>query len=208
LNNVHSARPSIRPAAARIRPDVLRADAGDDRDRTLIAAIAAGDEAAFREIHARYYRRVARFTRRITRCSDLVEEITNDTLWAIWRCAPRFKGTSRVSTWIMGIAYHLSMKMLRATRRRWALEEPMRDLIEETREPWSETEVCEWVGAALVRLPEEQRTVLELFYHFGHSCQEIADRVNCPRNTVKTRMYYGRRMLRRLLPSLAGSKNA
>jgi RNA polymerase sigma-70 factor, ECF subfamily len=197
---------SIGPAAGIIRdvPSLLQANAGNDRDRTLIAAIAAGDEAAFREIHSRYYWRVARFTRRITRCSELIEEITNDTLWAIWRCAPRFKGASRVSTWIMGIAYRVSRMTLRARNRRWAGEEPMRDFIGETHEPWSETEVCEWVGAALVRLPEEQRTVLELFHHFGYSCEEIAHIVNCPRNTVKTRMHYGRRKLRRLLPSLAG----
>lgn len=178
--------------------------AGNDRDRALIAAIAVGDEAAFREMHSRYYPRVTRFARRITRRSDLIEEITNDTLWAMWRCAPRFKGTSTVSTWIMGIACHVSRKTLR-NNRRWAGEEPMRDLIEEAHEPWSETEICEWVGAALVLLPEEQRTALELFYHFGHSCEEIADRVNCPPNTVKTRMYYGRRKLKRLLPSLAGN---
>jgi RNA polymerase sigma-70 factor (ECF subfamily) len=189
-------------------PSILQADAGNDRDRTLIAAIAAGDEAAFREIHSRYYWRVARFARRTTGCSELIEEITNDTLWAIWRGAPRFKGTARVSTWIMGIAYHISMKMLRTRSRRWAAEEPMQDLVEATHEPWSATEVCEWIGAALVHLPVEQRTVLELFYHFGHSCEEIADRVNCPPNTVKTRMYHGRRKLMRLLPRLAGLENA
>jgi RNA polymerase sigma-70 factor (ECF subfamily) len=50
--------------------------------------------------------------------------------------------------------------------------------------------------------------VLELFYRFGHSCEEIADRVNCSPNTVKTRMFHGRRKLRRLLPSLAGLENA
>jgi RNA polymerase sigma-70 factor (ECF subfamily) len=186
----------------------LETDAGNDRDRTLIAAIAGGDEAAFREIHARYYPRVARFAQRITRCSELTAEITNDTLWAIWRCAPRFKGTSRVSTWILGITYHIGRKTLQTRSRRGAREEPVRDLIEEAHEPWSESEVCEWVGAALVQLPEPQRTVLELFYHFGHSCEEIADRVNCSPNTVKTRMFHGRRKLRRLLPSLAGLENA
>jgi RNA polymerase sigma-70 factor, ECF subfamily len=211
LNPVQSACAPIRPAITGIRPDagsILDADAGNDRDRTLIAAIAAGDEAAFREIHARYYCRVARFARRITRCSDLTAEIANDTLWAIWRCAPSFKGTSTVSTWIMGIAYHIGRKTLRNRSRRGAREEPMPDYIEETHEPWSESEACEWLGAALLQLPEEQRTALELFYRFGHSCEEIADRVNCPPNTVKTRMYYGRRKLRRLLPSLAGFKNA
>jgi RNA polymerase sigma-70 factor, ECF subfamily len=210
---VHNDAPcaSTGPAIAGVRTDelpILEPDAGNDRDRTLIAAIAAGDEAAFREIHARYYRRVARFTRRITRCSELTAEITNDTLWAIWRCAPRFKGTSKVSTWIMGIAYHIGRRTLQTRSRRGGREEPARDVIEETHEPWSESETCEWVGAALVQLPDQQRTVLELFYRFGHSCEEIADRVNCSRNTVKTRMYHGRRKLRRLLPGLAGLENA
>jgi RNA polymerase sigma-70 factor, ECF subfamily len=210
-NNVRTRCASIKPAAAGVRPDIpssLAADAGNDRDRILIAAIAAGDEAAFREIHARYYSRVARFTRRLTRCSELTAEITNDTLWAIWRCAPRFKGTSRVSTWIMGIAYHIGRRTLQTRSRHGAREGPVRDVIQETHEPWSESELCEWIGAGLMQLPEQQRMALELFYHFGHSCEEIADRVNCSPNTVKTRMYHGRRKLRRLLPSLAGLENA
>jgi RNA polymerase sigma-70 factor, ECF subfamily len=204
--NAQTAHPPVRPAGARIGSGgapVLEAVAGNDLDRTLIAAIAAGDEAAFNEIHARYYRRVARFTRRITRCSELTAEITNDTLWAIWRCAPSFKGSSRVSTWIMGIAYHIGLKALHSSRRREAHEEPMRDFIEAAHEPWSDGNDREWVGAALVQLAEEQRTVLELFYRFGHSCEEIAEMVDCPANTVKTRMYHGRRKMRRLLPRLA-----
>ena len=211
MNNVQTPGASIRPATAGISPDVpliLAADVADGRDRTLIAAIADGDEAAFREIHSRYYWRVVRFTRRITRCSELTEEITNDTFLAIWRCAARFKGASRVSTWIMGIAYHVGRRSLRTRSRYGTREEATPDLIDQAHEPWSEREVREWVNAALVQLPEEQRSALELFYHFGHSCREIADRVNCPPNTVKTRMYHGRRTLRRLLPGLAGLKNA
>jgi RNA polymerase sigma-70 factor (ECF subfamily) len=184
---------------------ISRTDAGDDRDRTLIAEIAAGDQAAFREIHSRYYRRVAFFTRGITRCHELAEEITNDTLLIIWRSARRFKGASRVSTWIMGIARRVSMMSLRTVRRHRAHEESMPDLVDKTYEPWSETEVREWVRAALARLPKEQQTVLELSYGLGHSCKEIADGTNCPLNTVKTRMYYGRRKLKLLLPTLAGS---
>jgi RNA polymerase sigma-70 factor (ECF subfamily) len=182
----------------------LEAVAGNDLDRILVAAIAAGDEAAFNEIHARYYRRVARFTQRITRCPELRAEITNDTLWTIWRCAPSFKGGSRVSTWIMGIAYHIGLKTIQRRRSREAHEEPMEDFIETAHEPCSDSNDREWVGAALLQLAEEQRTVLELFYRFGHSCEEIAAMVDCPTNTVKTRMYQGRRKMRRLLPRLAG----
>ena len=179
--------------------------AGNDLDRALIAAIAAGDEVAFNEIHARYYLRVARFTRRITQCSELTAEITNDTLWAIWRCASSFKGSSRVSTWIMGIAFRVGSKSLRKSTRREAHEEPMFDFVEAAHEPWSAGDDREWVRAALVHLAEEQRTVLELFYHFGHSCEEIAEMVDCPTNTVKSRMFHGRRNMQRLLPRLAGS---
>lgn len=183
---------------------MLAEDAGNDSDRILIAAIAAGDEGAFNEIHARYHRRVARFTRRITRCSELRAEITNDTFWAIWRCAASFKGSSKVSTWIMGIAYHIGLTTLQRSRSREAYEEPMGEFIEAAYEPWSDSNDRDWVGAALVQLTEEQRTVLELFYRFGHSCEEIAEMVDCPANTVKTRMYHGRRKMQRLLPRLAG----
>jgi RNA polymerase sigma-70 factor (ECF subfamily) len=188
--------------------DPVRSDnsavAGNELDRTLITAIAAGDRAAFNEIHARYYRRVAHFIRRITRCSELTAEITNDTLWAIWRCAPSFRGSSRVSTWIMGIAFRIGSKTLHRSRRREAHEEPMLDFIEAAHEPWSDGDDREWLGAALVHLAEEQRTVIELFYHFGHSCEEIAEMVDCPANTVKSRMHHARLKMRRLLPRLAG----
>jgi RNA polymerase sigma-70 factor (ECF subfamily) len=207
LKIVRTIHVSATPASTRIgsgRAPVSEAVAGNEQDCVLIAAIAAGDEDALNEIHARYYRRVASFTRRITRCSEQIAEITNDTFWAIWRCAPSFKGSSRVSTWIMGITYRVGRKSLRRSSRREAHEGPMLDFIEAAHEPWSHSDDREWVGAALVQLAEEQRTVLELFYRFGHSCEEIAKMVDCPTNTVKSRMYHGRLKMQRLLRRLAG----
>ena len=52
---------------------------------------------------------------------------------------------------------------------------------------------------ALAQLPLEQRLVLELTYYLDHSCEEIADIMECPVNTVKTRMFHARRKLRVLL---------
>jgi RNA polymerase sigma-70 factor (ECF subfamily) len=181
-------------------------DVANDRDHSLVMMIAAGDETALREIQSRYYQRVACFAWKITRRWDLAEEITNDTLRVIWQCATKFRGASKVSTWILGIAFRLSMTTLRTMRRRWRADS-MHDIIEHTHthEPWVEAEVCEWLSAALARLPEEQRTVLELSYCLGHSCKEIADRMHCPVGTVKTRLFYGRRRLRQLLPRLAGA---
>jgi RNA polymerase sigma-70 factor (ECF subfamily) len=53
------------------------------------------------------------------------------------------------------------------------------------------------------RVPPEQRMVLELTYYLGYSCAEIATIMECPVNTVKTRMFHARRKLRDLLPQLA-----
>jgi RNA polymerase sigma-70 factor (ECF subfamily) len=85
---------------------------------------------------------------------------------------------------------------------------PRDSQVEEFHDPWSNTEVCEWLDAALALLPEEQRTALELCYRLGHSCQQVADSLGCSINTVKTRMFHGRRKLRQLLPRLAGGRHS
>ncbi|MDB6158229.1 MAG: polymerase, sigma-24 subunit, subfamily [Gammaproteobacteria bacterium] len=182
-----------------------RADPVNDRERRLLAAIAAGDEMALTVIHSRYRRRIASFARKITGRCDMAQEVANDTLCVIWQSAAGFKGASRVSTWIPGIAYRLSMKTLR-TNCRWRRPDPL-DERAEPHDPWSEGEVREWLAAALAQLSEEQRTVLRLSYQLDLSCKEIAVKVECPVGTVKTRMYHGRRKLRTLLPRLAGFGN-
>ena len=89
---------------------------GDGFDRALIASIAHGDQTAFQELHARYYHRITHFVLAVTHRSDLVGEVANDTLWVVWQCAARFRGESKVSTWIMGITRNLSFQAIRAIR--------------------------------------------------------------------------------------------
>ena len=120
----------------------------------------------------------------------------------VWQSAARFRNASRVSTWIFGIAHILSMKALRKSSR--AVLNMTDPQFEESHDPWLHSEACEWLDAALARLPEQQRTALERCYRWGQSCQQIADSLDCPVNTVKTRMFHGRRKLRQLLPELAG----
>jgi RNA polymerase sigma-70 factor, ECF subfamily len=175
--------------------------AGNDRDRTLISAIAAGNQAALEEIHSRYSGRVMAFALKLTGRRDLAEELACETLTAVWFSAVRFRNASKVSSWIFGIAYILSMKALRNVGT--AVSSATDSQIEAFYDPLSNTEVREWLDAALALLPEEQRTALELSYRFGHTCQQIADTLGCPCNTVKTRMFHGRRKLRELLPKLA-----
>ena len=175
---------------------------GDDFDSALIASIAHGNQTAFRELHARYYDRITHFVRAATDRSDFVDEVANDTLWVVWQCAARFRGESKVSTWIMGISRNLSFKAVRAMGR--SHDEVSDALEEQVYEPSSQSELTQWIDEALARLPSEQRTVLEMFYGLDQSCEEISQALNCPLNTVKTRMFHGRRKLRELLPRLAG----
>lgn len=174
----------------------------NERECALLARIAARDSAAMKELYLLYHRRLARFLMRLTTRYELAEEIINDTFWVIWQHAGDFRGASRVSTWILGIAYRRGLKTLR-----YAGPPPMDpDLATEigTDEPARQEELHEWVDTALQRLPLEQRTVIELAYHVGHSCEEIATIMQCPVNTVKTRMFHARRKLRTLLTTLAG----
>ncbi len=179
---------------------------GNDHDRSLIANIARGDRAAFEELYLRYNRRIASFLRAISQSHELREEITNETFWIVWSSAGQFKGASKVSTWIMSIAHHVGLKTIRNLRRRLPSASSHVSTDRAAYEPWSQGELRELVAAALSHLPQEQRLVLDLAYRVGHSCEEIAEIVNCPVNTVKARMYQGRQKLKLLLPRLGGKR--
>lgn len=149
-----------------------------------------------------YHRRLARFLMRMTSRHDLIEEVINDTLWTVWLKAGDFRGDSLVSTWIVGITYRRALKALR----RHGTARPM--LAEEAAvapDVQTENENRQWLGQALAELPLEQRMVMEFSYLMGHSCEEIAQIMQCPVNTVKTRMFHAREKLRRSLPRLAGA---
>jgi RNA polymerase sigma-70 factor, ECF subfamily len=175
----------------------------NEAELELIRRISRQDRTALRELYLVYHRRLSRFLMRLTQRQDLAEEVINDTLLAVWNGAERFRGDSRVSTWIVGIAYRRALKSMR--RRSFeviGLEET------ETLVGADSVQACEnqeWIEGALCELPIEQRLCLELAYVLGHSCEEIAAITSCSVNTVKTRLFHARRKLSTLLPRLAGN---
>jgi RNA polymerase sigma-70 factor (ECF subfamily) len=172
------------------------------RELELLRQVAAGDRTAFKELYLIYHRRLARFLMRMTSRHDLIEEVINDTLWTVWLKAGDFRGDSLVSTWIVGITYRRALKALR----RHGTPRPMLVVEDVAVAPDAqlEDENRQWLGQALAELPLEQRMVMEFSYLMGHSCEEIAQIMQCPVNTVKTRMFHAREKLRRSLPRLAG----
>jgi RNA polymerase sigma-70 factor (ECF subfamily) len=182
---------------------------GNDLERELLRRVSAGDRDAFRDLYLRYHRRLARFLTRLTNRYEDAEEIINDTLWIVWQRAGEFRNASRVSTWIMGIAYRRALNMI---RRASTHERAMRLEIAETEAAVSDSaqalEPRQLLASGLAALPLEQRLVLEFTYYLDHSCEEIAEIMDCPVNTVKTRMFNARRKLRTILSHAApGTEN-
>jgi RNA polymerase sigma-70 factor (ECF subfamily) len=178
--------------------------AGNELERDLLRRISAGDRDAFRELYLRYHRRLARFlTRLLHRYAD-AEEIINDTLWIVWQRAGEFRNASRVSTWIMGIAYRRALNMIRrATTHERAMTLEIVEAEGSVSDSAQALEERQLLEAGLAQLPLEQRLVLEFTYYLDHSCEEIAEIMECPVNTVKTRMFHARRKLRTILADAA-----
>jgi RNA polymerase sigma-70 factor (ECF subfamily) len=177
----------------------------DQTERELLERIARSqDQAAFRTLYGNYYQRLTRLLSRMSVRREDIEEVINDTFWVVWTKAGEFRGASQLSTWIIGIAYRRALNALRRAKLR-----PVAD--HEFDEESVSVGSCEedetnqqWLSLGLERLPVEQRMALELTYTLGHSCEEVAAILDCPVNTVKTRLFRARETLRQVLPALAG----
>jgi len=189
-----SPQPSPRSASA---PGGLHDDA---EDRRLIACVCTQELAAFETLYRRYHPRLCRFLHRMLRPEHLVEEVLNDTLYVVWNQAERFNGTSKVSTWIFAIAYRKALKAL--SRHDDPLpdaaedDEPAADAAERPDARMSLAQARGAIDVALRALSVDQRAAVELTYFHGFSYPEIAQIVECPTDTVKTRMFHARRRLR------------
>jgi RNA polymerase sigma-70 factor, ECF subfamily len=172
----------------------------DEFERTLLRRVSRADRDAFHELYMHYHGRLARFLSRVTRDQGELEEVINDTLLIVWQQAGSFRGASRVSTWIFGIAYRCVLKSVRkSSARSRTLLLAAQDGEGFSEDVASSLEDRQLLEHALACLPPAQRLVILLAYCMEYSCEEIAAIAECPVNTVKTRMFYARRKLRALL---------
>ncbi len=179
---------------------VMQAD-----DRRLLERVAGGDHEAFEILFHRYRPRISRFAARLTSRRDILDEVVNDTLLVVWQKAAGFRGDSRPSSWIFGIAYRTTLKKLGRTLR--VKEQELSADVDpvDSEEPetlMSRRQSRESIRRALRSLSPEHRAVVELTFFEGLSYPEIARIVGCPHNTVKTRMFHARRRLKRVLSNL------
>ena len=176
----------------------------DSLDRALMERIVERDLRAFEALYRIYHPRLHRFLALVTPRTPVVEEALNDTMLVVWRRAESFTGECKVSTWIFAIAYRTVLKSLRAQDEP-VDGAPIDELVCEDADPEQaairqQTQAA--LASALATLSAEHRAVLVLTYFHDLPYAEIARIVDCPVDTVKTRMFHGRRRLRAALHAL------
>ena len=173
----------------------------NEAELRLISRVSEGDRQAFDELYRRYRSRLGRFIANLVRQPQLAEEVLDDTLLVVWERAAGFKGESKVSTWIFAIAYRKSMKALRR------YDVPVEDRDAENRVSQDvspeglvgQARLRQLLREAMAGLTPDHRGVVELTYFHDLSCREVAEIMDCPVDTVKTRMFYARRQLKQRL---------
>jgi RNA polymerase sigma factor (sigma-70 family) len=177
----------------------------DARDRDLLRRIALGDRESFRRLFARYAPTAMALARRVVRQAHLAEETVQEAFLAVWKKPGGYDPElGSVRAWLMSTVHHRAVDAVRreqAQRRR--SDEAMLDaatveydhaeaVVEEIGLP----EEREAVRQAMGSLPAEQRRVIELMYFEGLSQSRIAERLELPLGTVKSRTLLAMRRLR------------
>jgi RNA polymerase sigma factor (sigma-70 family) len=178
-------------------------------DWNLIRLVGTGDQAALERLYKRYYSGLYRFILQITRRIDCVEEVINDVMFVVWEKAAAVVPLSKPSTWILGIAHNKALQALRRGRSSGGYTvDQNSDTDQNTEQDVSirEMETKEVLFALMGALSPEQRAVMELVYYHGLHYTEIAQVIDCPEGTVKTRVFHARRKLRDVWPGLTGTK--
>ena len=172
----------------------------------LVAALRARDERALAQLYDRYGGAIYGLALRVTGDSGAAEEISVDTFWQLWQQADRFDGSQgSLQNWLFTIARSRAIDRVRArvARKRTTAEDPTD--VNDVRRPEEAAELVErrrLVREAMAGLSPDQRTALALAYYDGLSHSQIAERLQEPLGTVKTRIRQAMITLRRTLGPL------
>jgi RNA polymerase sigma-70 factor (ECF subfamily) len=173
-------------------------------DEALIGRIAAGDKPAMQALFERHQTRVYRFVLRLVRNEATAEDVISEVFLDVWRQADRFAGRSTVSTWLLGIARFKALTVLRKRPVDELDEEMMAAIPDEADD--AEVALQKKDKAGIMRdclraLSVDHREIVDLVYYHEKPVSEVAEILDIPEATVKTRMFYARKKLGDLLRS-------
>jgi RNA polymerase sigma-70 factor (ECF subfamily) len=179
-----------------------------DTDQMLVARAVAGDQRAYELLVLKYQRRIERLIGRMVRDVDLVEDIAQETFIRAYRALGQFRGEAQFYTWLYRIAVNTAKKALVDLKRdplvsesalRGGDDDDETSAVENelTSPETPETvlaakEIAATVNSAMEALPEELRQAVTLREIEGLSYEEIAEAMNCPIGTVRSRIFRAR----------------
>jgi RNA polymerase sigma-70 factor, ECF subfamily len=188
-------------------------------DEELVARSRGGDLDSFNQLVLRWERPIYALAYRVIGREEDARDVAQETFLRAFRALSGFKGQAKFSSWLYRITLNLCRDWVRKQRRTPIAQMPENvDLVELAGEgPPSESiedlvarkQLSEAVAKVMALLPEDQRTAIILKEYHGLTFQEIADLLDCPLSTVKTRLYQGLTVLRRhLQPGAAAPERA
>ncbi|MGI9223745.1 MAG: RNA polymerase sigma factor RpoE [Woeseiaceae bacterium] len=183
-------------------------------DKKLVKRVQKGDKGAFDLLVLKYQHKIVNLVMRYVRDPELALDITQEAFIKAYRALPRFRGDSAFYTWMYRIAVNTAKNHLAAQRRRpMDVELDMQDpeqydlhaKLKETDTPEGVTlsnELRETVERAIASLPEDLRTAIILRELEGMSYEEIAQTMECPVGTVRSRIFRARDAISKKVGSL------
>lgn len=192
-----------------------------DVDQQLVARAQRGDKQAFELLVEKYQRKLARLLSRLIRDPAEVEDVTQEAFIKAYRALPAFRGDSAFYTWLYRIGINTAKNYLMALGRRAPTSteveaeeaegfeegEQLRD-INTPESLLLSREIAETVNATIEQLPEELRKAIQMREIEGMSYEDIAQAMDCPIGTVRSRIFRAREAIAgRLRPLLDTRKD-
>jgi len=168
-------------------------------EQNLLSRVALKDEKAFEDLYQQYSQRVFRYAHLRLGDKHVAEEVVQETLWAVWQGAHRYRERSKPSTWIFGIAHNKVVDHLKKRIRQNQIDEEFQIPIDAEAGP--NLFKHELLHSALAKVSEPCRDaiILSFFYRFNY--KEIGEILGCNEGTVKNRVFRGKEQLRNFLES-------
>ena len=194
-----------------------------DADAQLVERVKLGDVRAFEMLVVKYQRRIQRLIGRMVRDVDIVEDIAQETFIRAYRALPQFRGDSAFYTWLYRIAVNTAKKALMDMKRNPLVSESAMRSDEDGDEPsrteselsdgetpegiLASKEIAVAVNSAVEALSDELRQAITLREIEGLSYEEIAEAMNCPIGTVRSRIFRAREAIALRLRPLLDHRN-
>ncbi len=187
-------------------------------DRQLVARAQRGDKQAFSLLVEKYQRKLARLLSRFIRDPAEVEDVTQEAFIKAYRALPAFRGDSAFYTWLYRIGINTAKNYLMALGRRAPTSteveaeeaegfeegEQLRD-INTPESLLLSNEIAETVNSTIEKLPEELRKAIQMREIEGMSYEDIAQAMDCPIGTVRSRIFRAREAIAEQLRPLLGT---